>query len=117
MTIYLKNKDTLIFRDFKFKCAIGKNGISKSKKEGDKKTPVGKFSLGNLYFRTDKIKKPETKLKCIPIKKDMGWCDDEKSKKFYNKLIKKQKKLGTKNYLEEILSIIYLFPYLIIQIQ
>lgn len=93
MTIYLKNKDTLIFRDFKFKCAIGKNGISKSKKEGDKKTPVGKFSLGDLYFRTDKIKKPETKLKCIPIKKDMGWCDDEKSKKFYNKLIKKQKKV------------------------
>ena len=40
----------------------------------------------------------------------MGWCDDVKSKKFYNKLIKTKKKLGTKNYLEKILNIIYLFP-------
>ena len=27
MTIILKNKDTLIFDDFKFKCSIGKKGI------------------------------------------------------------------------------------------
>ena len=47
----------------------------------------------------------------------MGWCDDVKSKKFYNRLIKLKKKLGTKNYLEMILSTIYLFPYRIIQIQ
>jgi len=87
MTLYLKNKDTLIFGDFKFKCSIGKNGLSKNKREGDKKTPIGNFRLGNLYFRADKIKKPKTKLKCIPIRKNMGWCDDVKSKKFYNKLI------------------------------
>ena len=93
MTIYLKNKDTLIFGDFKFKCSIGKNGIIKNKREGDKKTPVGKFSLGDLYFRADKIKKPETQLKCIPIRKNMGWCNDVKSKKFYNKLISTKKRV------------------------
>ena len=92
MTIYLKNKDTLIFGDFKFKCCIGKNGITNNKREGDKKTPLGKFSLGDLYFRADKIKKLKTRLKCIPIRKNMGWCDDVKSKKFYNKLINKKKK-------------------------
>ena len=92
MTIYFKNKDTLIFGDFKFKCAIGKNGLVKNKREGDKKTPIGKFSLGNLYFRTDKILKPKTKLKCIPITKNMGWCNDVKSKKFYNKLISTKQK-------------------------
>jgi len=93
MTIYFKNKDTLIFGNFKFKCAIGKNGLVKNKREGDKKTPIGKFSLGNLYFRTDKILKPKTKLKCIPIRKNMGWCNDVKSKKFYNKLINTKQKV------------------------
>ena len=93
MTIYLKNKDTLIFGDFKFKCCIGKNGVTNNKREGDKKTPLGKFSLGDLYFRADKIKKLKTRLKCIPIRKNMGWCNDVKSKKFYNKLINTKKKV------------------------
>ena len=51
MTIILKNKETLKFDDFFFKCCIGKNGLAKDKVEGDKKTPKGTFSLGNLYFR------------------------------------------------------------------
>ena len=93
MTIYLKNKDTLIFEDFEFKCSIGKKGLSKNKKEGDKKTPTGRFKLGNLYFRSDRIKKPETVIKSVPIKKNMGWCDDVKSKKFYNKLINIKNKI------------------------
>ena len=32
MTIILKNKETLKFDDFSFKCTIGKNGLSKKKK-------------------------------------------------------------------------------------
>jgi L,D-peptidoglycan transpeptidase YkuD (ErfK/YbiS/YcfS/YnhG family) len=39
MTIFIKNKHTLQVDDFKFKCSIGKNGTTKHKKEGDKKTP------------------------------------------------------------------------------
>ena len=93
MTIYFKNKDTLIFGDFKFKCSIGKSGLVKNKREGDKKTPIGKFRLKNLYFRADKIKKPQTQLKCITIRKNMGWCNDVKSKKFYNKLISTKKRV------------------------
>ena len=51
MIIYLKNKQTLKVDDFLFKCSIGKNGISKKKVEGDKKTPKGTFQIENLYFR------------------------------------------------------------------
>jgi len=87
MIIYLKNKHTLEVDDFKFRCSIGKNGKSKKKKEGDKKTPIGYFEIENLYYRPDKIKKPFTKLKCIKIKKNMGWCDDPLNYKNYNKLI------------------------------
>ena len=35
--------------EFKFECSIGKQGLTKNKKEGDRKTPIGTFSLGNLY--------------------------------------------------------------------
>ncbi len=93
MTIVLKNKATLHFDDFIFQCVIGKKGLVKNKIEGDKKTPIGTYSLGDLYFRQDRHPRPLTKLKCIPIKKDMGWCDDIKSKNNYNKLIKVNKKL------------------------
>ena len=93
MTIILKNKASLQFDDFVFHCAIGKKGLAKNKLEGDKKTPIGTYSLGNLYYRKDRNPKPLTKLKCIPIEKDMGWCDDIKNKKNYNKLIKVNKKI------------------------
>ena len=76
MTIYLKNKYTLEVDNFKFKCCIGKNGISKNKVEGDKKTPKGLFEIGSLYYRKDRTNKPETKVKCIEIRKNFGWCDD-----------------------------------------
>ena len=93
MTIIVKNKVTLLFDDFIFKCSVGKNGLAKNKVEGDKKTPIGTFALGNLLYRDDRNPKPLTKLKCFPIKKNMGWCDDIKSKKHYNKLIKVEKNL------------------------
>ena len=46
MTIFLKNKQTLQIDDFYFKCSVGKNGLTSKKKEGDKKTPKGKFKIG-----------------------------------------------------------------------
>ena len=87
MIIWLKNKHSVQLDSFKFKCCIGKNGLTKIKREGDFKTPKGTFKIEHLYFRKDRVQKPLTKLKCIQIKKDMGWCDDIKHKK-YNKLIK-----------------------------
>ena len=88
MIITLKNKHTLQIDDFFFNCSIGKKGLSMNKKEGDKKTPKGKFEIENLYYRKDRINKPETSLKCVEIKKNMGWCDDINFPKKYNKLIK-----------------------------
>ena len=91
MSIKIKNKYTLLFDEFEFKCCIGACGFTSDKYEGDKKTPTGLFSLGNLYYRSDKVGKPKTKLKCIKIQKNMGWCNDINSK-FYNKKIKIKKK-------------------------
>ena len=93
MTIFLKNKHTLQIDDFYFKCSIGKNGLTRKKKEGDKKTPIGTFNIENLYFRKDKISSPKTNLKCLKINQKMGWCDDLNNPKNYNKLIKIKKNI------------------------
>ena len=93
MTIIVKNKHTLIFGDFKFKCCVGKNGFSKNKYEGDKKTPTGRYAIGSLYFRKDRKKPPKTKLKVFEIRKNMGWCNDINSLDKYNKLINFNSKL------------------------
>ena len=93
MTILVKNKHTLLIDEFKFKCCIGKKNTTINKKEGDQKTPKGTFEIENLYFRKDRVKKPQTSLKCIEIKKTMGWCDDICDPKKYNKLIKIDNKL------------------------
>ena len=90
MLIKLKNKDTLEFKEFKFKCSIGKNGLKKNKIEGDKSTPIGIFDLGIVYYRADHITKPLTLLKKKIIKKNTAWCNDPSSK-FYNKEIKVNK--------------------------
>ena len=94
MTIFVKNKHTLLIDGFKFRCCVGKFGVSKNKVEGDYKTPMGFFEVENLYYRNDRIKKPSTKLKCIEIKKEMGWCNDINYPGKYNKLFKIKNKIG-----------------------
>ena len=86
MHIKLKNK-RIYFYNYKIKCSIGKNGLSSKKKEGDLKTPKGKYKFNFLLYRKDRIKKIQCKLKKITIKQNMGWCDDPRSI-YYNKLIK-----------------------------
>jgi L,D-peptidoglycan transpeptidase YkuD (ErfK/YbiS/YcfS/YnhG family) len=93
MTILFKNKQTLRIDDFYFKCCIGKNGLSKRKREGDYKTPIGTFKIEELYFRKDRIRKPKTSLKVIEINQSMGWCDDIKHPSKYNRLIKVNNKV------------------------
>ena len=84
MLIKIKNKDTLTIDNFIFKCSVGKNGIKRNKKEGDNATPKGLFSIGKLYYRADKVNKPQTKILTKIISRKMGWCDDPTSN-HYNK--------------------------------
>ncbi len=59
-----------------FPCAIGKNGQTILKREGDKKTPIGTWKPIKLYYRADRIKRPLTSLPIAVIKSDDGWCDE-----------------------------------------
>ena len=83
----LINKKYLTFNNYKAKCALGKRGIGYKKKEGDLITPIGKYKIKYILYRKDKVREIKTKFKKTVIKKNMGWCDDPRSKK-YNQLIK-----------------------------
>jgi L,D-peptidoglycan transpeptidase YkuD (ErfK/YbiS/YcfS/YnhG family) len=85
--IIVKKSKYLKYKNFKFRCSLGKAGIKKKEKEGDNITPRGIFKIICIYYRSDRIKKITTALKKIKIKKTMGWCDDPRSS-FYNKEVK-----------------------------
>jgi len=86
MNIKVKKNRFLLFKNYRLKCSIGKSGIKVFKKEGDLGTPRGIYKLGKLYYRKDRNKKIKCKISKKIITKNMGWCDDLKSKK-YNKLV------------------------------
>ena len=81
MNIVIK-KHFLLYKGYKLKCCIGKSGLTQYKKEGDLATPKGLFKLGLLYYRKDKIKSLNCQIKKKILNKNMGWCDDIKSKKY-----------------------------------
>jgi L,D-peptidoglycan transpeptidase YkuD (ErfK/YbiS/YcfS/YnhG family) len=85
--IIIKKSGYLEYKNLKFRCALGKAGIKKKKKEGDNITPEGRFKIIRVYYRRDKIKNISTLIKKKEIKKKIGWCDDPVSS-FYNKEIK-----------------------------
>ena len=85
--IIINKSGYLKYKDLKFKCALGKSGIGNKKIEGDNITPKGNFKIIKIYYRKDRLKKLSSKFTLTEITKDMGWCDDPKSKK-YNRLIK-----------------------------
>jgi L,D-peptidoglycan transpeptidase YkuD (ErfK/YbiS/YcfS/YnhG family) len=85
--IIVKKSGYLKYKKLKFRCALGKAGIKKKIMEGDNITPKGIFKIIKIYYRPDKIKEIKTLTKKIKIKKNMGWCDDIKSR-FYNQQIK-----------------------------
>jgi len=85
--IIVKKSGYLKYKNFKYRCALGKAGVNKKIKEGDNITPKGVFKITKIYYRADKIKIIKTNIKKIKITKNMGWCDDPASQ-FYNQQIK-----------------------------
>lgn len=80
------SKGILTFQGKDYPCFFGKNGLSVSKVEGDGKTPIGYFSLGQCFYRADRIQLPETSLSFREITPTDGWCDDQ-SHPNYNQLV------------------------------
>ena len=91
--IIIKNNGYLEYKNFKFRCALGRSGIKQKIKEGDNITPRGTYKILNIFYRKDRIQKIKSSIKKIRINKTIGWCDDIESK-YYNKQIKLPSKLS-----------------------
>ena len=90
--IKLNKKYFLRVNNKVFVCQIGKEGLKKvqKKSEGDKATPIGKWYLESLYYRSDTNLRSRLKknaLKINKITKNCGWCDDISSN-YYNRYVK-----------------------------
>jgi len=95
--IIVKKSGYLKYKNFKYRCALGKAGVNKKIKEGDGITPKGVFKITKIYYRADKIKIIKTNIKKIKITKNMGWCDDPVSR-FYNQQIKLPSKFSHEKF-------------------
>jgi L,D-peptidoglycan transpeptidase YkuD (ErfK/YbiS/YcfS/YnhG family) len=58
-----------------FPCLLGKMGQTNRKREGDGKSPIGKWKLEQLYYRPDTMARPRTAISCRPMEPRDGWCD------------------------------------------
>ena len=57
--------------------AIGRSGLlpEDQKREGDGATPIGTYPLRRVFFRPDRVDRPQTGLPVTPLSQDDGWCD------------------------------------------
>lgn len=75
--IKVDSKNNLLYwNNRSYRCAIGKNGATMDKIEGDGKTPLGQFPLLQVYWRKDRLDLPNIQLPSAVIGKNTGWCDD-----------------------------------------
>ena len=77
----------LSFDGARFRCALGKGGVTSGKREGDGATPAGRFALRELFYRPDKLAAPDCLLSKSAISPEDGWCDDPKHPD-YNRLVR-----------------------------
>lgn len=58
-----------------FPCALGRAGGRVLKREGDGATPLGRWKLERVLYRSDRDRRPRTRLPVDPIRNSDGWCD------------------------------------------
>lgn len=84
LTVY-QAKDGKYEEVFSCPAVVGKNGPGKQS-EGDTKTPLGTWTIGEAYGINDD---PGSKIKYTKVTEDMYWCATGSNGKNYNKLIYK----------------------------
>jgi L,D-peptidoglycan transpeptidase YkuD (ErfK/YbiS/YcfS/YnhG family) len=62
--------------------ALGRGGIKANKREGDGGTPRGTFRLKRLWWRADRMPRPQTGLPVRRIRPDDGWCEDPQDRRY-----------------------------------
>ena len=60
-------------------CSLGKAGILRDKREGDRGTPAGRMRLVAGSYRPDRLPRPFCRVPLRPLRRNDGWCDDAAS--------------------------------------
>jgi L,D-peptidoglycan transpeptidase YkuD (ErfK/YbiS/YcfS/YnhG family) len=60
----------------RFDCTLGRGGVTLDKTEGDGKTPVGTYPFRQVFYRADRLEKPQTGLPVEELTPETGWCED-----------------------------------------
>lgn len=63
------------------RCALGRSGVTPAhlKREGDGASPLGAWPMRQVFWRPDRLPRPETALPAEPLHPEAGWCDDPAS--------------------------------------
>src|ERR1700742_5146076 len=69
------------------RAAIGPGGIAVKGGEGDGITPRGSFPVREIFYRPDRIAKPDVNLPLRALAQDDGWCDAPGDAN-YNRLVR-----------------------------
>jgi L,D-peptidoglycan transpeptidase YkuD (ErfK/YbiS/YcfS/YnhG family) len=71
-----------------YRCALGPGGIVPAavKREGDGATPEGTWSMRRIFYRPDRLTRPDTSLSPTPLEPTFLWCDEPESPA-YNTLV------------------------------
>jgi L,D-peptidoglycan transpeptidase YkuD (ErfK/YbiS/YcfS/YnhG family) len=64
-----------LWRGERLRCAVGRGGVRRDKREGDGATPVGTWPMRRLLYRADRLARPATALAAEAIASGDGWCD------------------------------------------
>ncbi len=81
------HQGTLHFLGNAYPCALGKSGVTATKREGDHASPIGVFDLRAVYYRADKLAKPACVLPCQEITAQDGWCDDPQTLEYNQRIV------------------------------
>lgn len=60
----------------RWRCSLGRSGVSARKEEGDGATPAGALPLRRVLYRADRVAVPTAVVPREPIGARDGWCDD-----------------------------------------
>lgn len=76
MALIVRPNGYALWKAARMRCALGRSGISATKTEGDGVTPSGLYPFREIFYRADRVARPDTSLPCRAIEPTDGWCDD-----------------------------------------
>ena len=66
----------LVAGNLTLRCALGRSGPTRDKREGDGATPVGRFRVLQAFYRPRRMRRPRTFVPVSATSPVDGWCDD-----------------------------------------